>query len=517
MLTGEMLRRAAAQDPARTALIGERESMTYAEFDRAADRLANALNALQLGDRAKVAIMSTNCPAYAVLYFGIARTPCVSAHLSTRMVAAELAHVLQKVEAKLLFLESRFLPQVTAALGDLRQPPDLVVIDACPDEALPPGAVRLASFVAGAGADAMPEPFSDEHPLAITLTGGTTGFPKAVVVSHKARYATVVAAAHDFGLTAGDVVMASTPLFHTAGLFVWFVTAVMSGATIVFPPAWNVPRFMALVQKHGVTAAFLVPSQLADLVSHPEFAAERLGTLKNIGYAGAPMGRSLFTRIRDALPHVRFTENYGQSEACPITIRTPGSGDDKFGSVGRAAVNAEIGIFDRDGNLLPVGEIGDIATRGEQLFTEYFNDPEETAAAFRLGDGWLLTGDVGFVDDDGYLTLVDRSKDMLVSGGENVYPAEIENALYAHAAVAECAVFGVPDERWGEVPAAHVVLQPGADVTAEELMDFCAARIARFKRPRVIEFADALPRTPVGKIRKNVLRDPYWKNRRRKI
>jgi acyl-CoA synthetase (AMP-forming)/AMP-acid ligase II len=151
------------------------------------------------------------------------------------------------------------------------------------------------------------------------------------------------------------------------------------------------------------------------------------------------------------------------------------------------------------------------------LFDGYFNDPEETAKAFRLPDGWLLTGDVGFLDDDGFLTLVERSKDMLVSGGENVYPAEIENALYQHEAVVECAVFGIPDDRWGEVPAAHVVLSPDATVSEDELIDFCASKIARFKRPRVVKFVDSLPKTPVGKIQKNELREPYWAGKEKKI
>ena len=173
--------------------------------------------------------------------------------------------------------------------------------------------------------------------------------------------------------------------------------------------------------------------------------------------------------------------------------------------------------MDQEGNLLSAGEIGDIVTRGDQLFDGYFNDPEETAKAFSLPDGWLLTGDVGFLDEDGFLTLVERSKDMLVSGGENVYPAEIENALYQHEAVVECAVFGIPDDRWGEVPAAHVVLAPDALVSEDELIDFCASKIARFKRPRVVKFVDSLPKTPVGKIQKNELREPYWAGQEKKI
>lgn len=518
MLVGDFLRDSAARSPGRVALIGRGQRLTYAQFDAAANRLANALLELPLEKGAKVAILSTNCAEYAIAYFAIARTPYVSAHCSTRSIGSELAFVLNKVEAEVLFLESRFLAVIEVILRDLERPLRLVVFDpaGAVDHQLV-DAVSLGEFVSGKSA-APPSVVLDENDgLAITLTGGTTGFPKAVLVSHKARCASAVAAAVEFGLDESDIVAASTPLFHTAGLFVWFGTAVMQGTSIVLPEGWDPLEFMQLVEQEKITAAFLVPSQLNDLITHADFSVKRLKTLRNIGYAGAPMGRAMADRIRAALPDVAFTENYGQSEACPITIRCEKHGEGKRETVGRAAANVELAIVDLQGNVLPPGDIGDIVTRGDQVFDSYFNDPEETAKAFRLAEGWLLTGDVGFLDEDGFLTLVDRSRDMLVSGGENIYPAEIENALYQHAAVAECAVFGIPDDRWGEVPAAHVVLTPGATVSEEELIDFCAQKIARFKRPRITKFVDSLPKTPVGKIAKNKLREPYWAGHEKNI
>jgi acyl-CoA synthetase (AMP-forming)/AMP-acid ligase II len=422
------------------------------------------------------------------------------------------------MEAEILFFESCFSPLLDEVLTKLERSVRLIVIDQPDDtESRVTGAVPIEQFVTGKSAAAPAIAQEESDPLAITLTGGTTGMPKGVLVSHKARCASAVAAAGDFGLDESDIVAASTPLFHTAGLFVWFGTAVMQGATVVLPESWHPIEFSQLVEREKITAAFLVPSQLNDLITHPDFSIEPLKTLRNIGYAGAPMGRALADRIRAALPDVAFTENYGQSEACPITIRCEKHGSEKRETVGRAACNAEVGIVDDEGHMLAPGEIGDIVTRGDQVFDEYFNDPQETSDAFRLADGWLLTGDVGFLDDDGFLTLVDRSKDMLVSGGENVYPAEIENALYQHAAVVECAVFGIPDERWGEVPAAHVVLASDATVSEEELIDHCATKIARFKRPRVVKFVSELPKTPVGKIHKNELREPYWVGYEKKI
>ncbi len=518
MLVGELLSESALRAPDRVALIGRHQRLTYAQFDERANRLANALLALRLDKGATVAILSTNCPEYAIAYFAIARTPYVSAHCSTRSNVTELVYVLNKIAADVLFLEADFAPVIAAALLELDQPIRLILFDRPNDKTVQlPDAVHIDTFVDAESTESPGLALHAGDALAITFTGGTTGFPKAVLASHKARCASALAAAADFGLNENDIVVASTPLFHAAGLFVWFGAAIMIGTTVVLPTAWDPLQFMKLVEKEKITAAFLVPSQLNDLITCPEFSIAPLKTLRNIGYAGAPIGRALSQRIRTALPHVSFTENYGQSEACPITIRCERHGAEKQQTVGRAASNTDIGIVDHDGNLLPPGETGEIVTRGDQLFDGYFNDPAETARIFRLQDGWLLTGDIGFLDEDGFLTLVDRSKDMLVSGGENVYPAEIENALYEHDAVLECAVFGIPDERWGEVPAAHVVLSPDAAISELELIDFCAEKIARFKRPRVIRFVDSLPKTPVGKIQKNELREPYWVGHEKKI
>jgi acyl-CoA synthetase (AMP-forming)/AMP-acid ligase II len=380
MLVGDTLHNSASRAPDRIALIGRGRRLTYAEFEESANRLANALLDLRLDKGAKVAILSTNRPAYAIAYFAIARTPYVSVHCSTRSIASELAYVLNRTEAEVLILEAGLAPLIKAALPELERSPKLVLLD--PSTALE-GATHIDEFVSGKSADAPDITLDESDGLAITLTGGTTGLPKAVLVSHRARCASAIAAARDLGLGEDDIAIASTPLFHAAGLFIWFGTAVMQGATVVMSEAWDVPRFMQTVEKERVTAAFLVPSQLNDLITHPGFSATKLRTLVNVGYAGAPMSRALFDRVRSILPDISFTENYGQSEACPMTIRCDRDGDEKLGTVGKAAINAELGIVDLEGNLLPQGEIGDIVPRGEQVFDEYFNDTEETASAFR--------------------------------------------------------------------------------------------------------------------------------------
>ena len=537
MLTGEFLRLSARRAPGRTAIIGAGRRLTYRDLDAETNRVANFLLHLGADRETRAAIMSSNRPEYAAVYFGAARAGVMLAHISTRCTVDNLIYMLDLIGAEILFVEQQSAALVEQARASSPQLKHVIEIDSPRDgegfRRAPDGKRHLLdsardgeeSQVAptfrqliASMADTPPDvDIRDDDPLGVTFTGGTTGLPKAVLVSHRARAATAFAAAVDFGLGETDIVAAATPLSHCAGLFVWFAPAIMLGTTVVTLPGWDVEQFIAVTEREGITAAFFVPSQLNDLVSHPAFSAERLRTLTNVGYAGAPMGRSLLERVQAALPHVAFTENYGQSETCPLTIRCPEHGEDKLGTVGRPAFNVELNIVDTDGRSLPAGRIGEIVTRGDQLFDGYYRDPEQTNAAFPMRDGWLWTGDVGYIDDDGFLTLVDRSKDMLVSGGENIYPAEIENALYGHEAVAECAVFGIPDDHWGEVPAAHVVLSRNCSATESELIDYCASRIPRHKRPRLVRFVEQLPRTPVGKIRKAELRDRYWRGRDKRI
>jgi acyl-CoA synthetase (AMP-forming)/AMP-acid ligase II len=257
-----------------------------------------------------------------------------------------------------------------------------------------------------------------------------------------------------------------------------------------------------------------VPTQLGDLVRHPKFDPARLKTLRKIDYAAAPMPDALYARLTEAFPDAELRENYGCTEGGLVTVRRPQFNVAKRGSVGRAVLGLEIGIVDRDGKPLPRRAIGDVMVRGAASFLHYFGDPEQSAKVKRP-DGWVWTGDVGYVDEDDFLYLVDRSKDMVISGGENIYPKEIEDVLYHHAAVAECAVFGIPDERFGEALACHVVLKTGAAASPDALIEYAAAKLAHHKRIKLMKIVDVLPKTAVGKIQKNVIRDAYWEGKNR--
>jgi acyl-CoA synthetase (AMP-forming)/AMP-acid ligase II len=314
-----------------------------------------------------------------------------------------------------------------------------------------------------------------------------------------------------------DVVAIVTPLFHVAALNIMFQPAVLVGATCVFVTPWSVEGFMQACKRERITAAFMVPTQANMLVSSPAFDAARLRSWRKLSFAGAPMPDWVQKALKEKLPHLALTQIYGQSEVGVLTSLRDWNLPEKLGSIGRQAFNVDVALFKTDGTEAAPGEPGEIASRGDNLMSGYYNEPEQTAAVLRLGGGWLLTGDVGVRDEQGFITLIDRAKDMLISGGENVYPKEIEDVIYGLDAVAECAVFGVPDDKWGEVPAAYVALKPGTTLDPDEVIARCQRLLAEFKRPRLVRIVEDFPKTPIGKIQKNLLREPYWRDKPKKI
>ena len=266
-----------------------------------------------------------------------------------------------------------------------------------------------------------------------------------------------------------------------------------------------------------MTANFMVPTQAAMLLNDESFDPEALQSWRKVSFAGAPMPDWVQTELRSRLPELSLTQIYGQSEMGVIAVLRNWYLPEKLGSVGRQPYNVDVRIVDSEGCNIAPGEIGEVVSRGDNLMIEYYNEPEQTQEFFKLGDGWGWSGDLATIDEDGFITLIDRSKDMIISGGENIYPKEIETVIYELPQVAECAVFGVPDDKWGEVPAAYLQLKPNAELTEETVTEHCADKLARFKRPRTVRFVDDFPKTPIGKIQKNVLKETFWSGRRKKI
>jgi fatty-acyl-CoA synthase len=507
MLTGEILGRTAARFPDRTAIVAGERRLDYRALDREANRFAHALirHGLEPGER--IGILCGNRPEYAIAYFGIARAGGVSAHLSPRYMDDEIVHALAVVEARYAVVEAPLDATVQHIRARTPRLADVIVVG----DTSVPGGIAFDGMIEGMPEDDPGLTLDASDPGSITFTGGTTGLPKAALLTHAARSYWARVAVHDFGLGETDVNMMAAPLYHAAGGFIWFQPTVAAGGTSVLMTHWNGAEYIAEVERTGATGGFLVPAQIDMLLGDPTFEPNRLRSLKKLVFGAAPALAALLDRAEKALPWVEFIQNFGQTETGPLITQYPADRRRNTQSLGRARDLIEAGVFMAPGVPAKPGEVGEIAARGVHLMREYLAEADETAAFFRSGDGWGWTGDLATIDEDGQITLVGRVKDVIIAGGVNIYPAEIERVLAEHPSVEECAAFGIADERWGELPVAAVVAVDGADIDAQEVADFCAARLARHKRPRRIELLEALPRSPAGKVLRTVLAERFPK------
>ncbi len=506
MLTGDMLRRATARFPDKTAIIWGDRRTSYSDLNADANRFARALRAFGLEKGDKVGIVSRNRTEYGIVFFGAAKSGCVLVNVSVLYAPEELEYVLNKADVELLIYEDLFAEKIQAVLPKCPKIRHSIQLGAAFDD-----------FIAGESADEPDIALDERDPFCMTYTGGTTGLPKGVLASHRARAVTAHTVMVEEHIDERDTVGIVTPMFHIAALNIMFQPAILAGATTTLLSKWEPADFAKMVRDTQMTANFMVPTQAGMVMQDPGFDAADYATWRKVSFAGAPMPDWVQRAFFEKLPEVKLTQIYGQSEMGVIAVLPHWHLPERLGSVGRPAYNVDIACVRPDGTPVAPGEIGEIVSKGDNLMTEYYGEPEQTANFFRLKDGWGWSGDLATVDAEGFFTLVDRSKDMIISGGENVYPKEIEDALYEHDAVGECAVFGIPDDKFGEVPAAYIALKQGKTASEEEIVEHCATRLARFKRPRLVKFVDDFPKTPIGKIQKNFLKDPYWEQREKKI
>lgn len=509
MLTGDMLRRSAERFPEKAAILWEGHSLSYSDLNAAANRLANALIANGVKKGEKIGIVSRNRTEYAIMFFGAARSGAVLVNISTLYQPDDLAYVLEKADVTTLFYEDCFEAKIDAIRNRPPMLKNFVRIGQGGQDVL------FDRYSEGSSDDYPTIKIDFDDPFCMTYTGGTTGKPKGVLCSHRNRYITAHTVAVEEALDERDVIGIVTPLFHVAALNIMFQPAVLVGATCTLLSKWNVDDFVAMVQKTRMTGAFMVPTQVSMVVSDANLDIDALASWRKLSFAGAPMPDWVQRDMLRLLPKVEMTQIYGQSEMGVLTSLRSWYVKDKLGSIGRQAYNVDVALVDKDGVPVAPGEVGEVASRGSNVMLEYYNEPEQTASFWR--NGWAVTGDLATMDKDGFITLIDRAKDMIISGGENVYPKEIEDALYGLDEVAECAVFGIPDDKWGEVPAAYLLLRRGATLDEATIISHCEQRLARFKRPRLIKFVTDFPKTPIGKIQKNILREPYWEGKEKKI
>jgi acyl-CoA synthetase (AMP-forming)/AMP-acid ligase II len=497
----------ARRQPEAPAIEFDGATQTYRETCEAALRLANGLrqSGLRAGDA--VGILAGNSPAFLEIYLACQLAGLVAVPLNYRSVADDVAYVLGNCSARGAFVGADHRPVLDAAL------PRLPALR--PDRIIEIGSALHRHLRNDSAAGTLP-PVAPLAPATIFYTSGTTGFPKGAVMSHLNVLARLTSWGWEFGLNATDVVLIPGPVFHMSFSSIALIT-LAAGGRVVLMRDFEPGAALSLMGRFGVTWSFLVPKMTSMLLEAIAAGGDRgAGTrLRGLLSSGSPLGAEVLQSLVGAFPNARIADAYGWTETGWVSLCRH---DELLGgkrSVGRAAFGCELAVLDPDGNELPAGEVGEIHAANPISFLGYHGNPAATEAARR--GKWETGGDMGYLDSDGHLHLVDRKNDMIVSGGENIYPAEIERVLAQHPEILEVTVVGVPDDRWGESPRACVVLQQGASATPQELLAFCDGRIARYKLPRSVEFLDTLPRNAMGKVLRRALRERYWQGHAVKV
>jgi acyl-CoA synthetase (AMP-forming)/AMP-acid ligase II len=519
MYLTQALHRSVQQHPDRTAIHFAGRSLSFSMLlDRVA-RLAAALQSLGMGPGDRVGMLSFNSDRYleyqiAVPWGGGALNPC-----NIRWSAREILHSLNHSETNILLVDDAHCVQVEAfgaAFGGLRH------VIYCGDGETPPGMLGYEDLICNH--DPAPDAYRADDDLAgIFYTGGSTGFPRGVMLSHRNLISSALSLCGEGMARSGSVFLHAAPMFHLADMAMGLPHWLM-GNTHVMVPAFTPQGVIDAVAQYRVTHLLLVPTMIQRLVDHLSTmsAAADLTSLRLIAYGASPMSETLLLRATGALPHVGFAQVYGMTELSPLATINPAlfqsstpSEKARLRSAGRAGICTEVKIVDADGVEVPRGTTGEVIVRGPNVMQGYWKDLNATAAAIR--DGWMHTGDGGYMTDDGFIYIVDRFKDMIITGGENVYSAEVENIIMSHDGVTGCAAIGIPDDKWGETVHAIVTRSADSDVTSEALIAHCKANLAHYKCPRSVDFVAAFPLSGAGKILKTVLREPFWRGRERKI
>jgi acyl-CoA synthetase (AMP-forming)/AMP-acid ligase II len=497
-------------------IFGDRQQ-TWRQFVDRCSRWATVLQSLGMQPGDRVGMLALNSDRYLEYFYGTWWGGGAVNPVNIRWSAAEIAYSLDDCDTRILFVDDQF----KALAGELRSRSQcLTTVIYTGDGEVPDGLLGMEALLeAAAPADDAGRSGTD---LAVVMyTGGTTGFPKGVMLSHESLVANALSGV-GAGLTNADArALLIAPMFHIAIGALIHANMLVGGVNIIEPMFTPLATLQA-VQRHRVTQVMLVPTMIQLTVDHPDAGLYDLTTARAVLYGGSVISEAVLQRAMQRFPNADFIQAYGMTELSPcatyLSARDHRGESGKPGllrSAGRASLTTEVKVVDADGHEVPRGQVGEVAVRGANVMLGYWNKPEQTAAALR--HGWMHTGDGGYMDEDGYLFIVDRMKDMIVSGGENVYSAEVENALSRHLAVGASAVIGIPSDAWGEAVHAVVVLKPGASATPEELSAHCHGLIAGYKCPRSFELRDSLPMTGAGKIQKTELRKPHWEGRERRV
>ncbi|HUW64137.1 MAG TPA: long-chain fatty acid--CoA ligase [Spirochaetia bacterium] len=499
MTVFDLLARNAAKFPDQEALCCEGRRQTWQLLHGRALRLAGALAGRGIRKGDKVAIFLENCDQFVEIYFALAGLGAVGVPLNYRLTGNELSSILQNSESQALFYGARYRDTVQAVRSDLP------LLGLC-IEVGPSGGPYEEFLAGGKGSPAVT--VREDDPNLILYTSGTTGRPKGAVLSHANSIWNALNMVVECGFRHEDRCIIVPPLYHSAALNCWFLAHAFMGAASVVETSFQPAALLRRLTEETITNLFLVPAMYNFLLQQASTTEYDFSGVRIIATGASVMPVALKEGVRRLFPSAGIIDVYGLTEAGPgVTILKPADAFRKAGSVGKALVTVEVRLVDGSGRDVPCGGVGEIIVRGPTVMQEYYNLPEATRDA--LKDGWLYSGDLARTDEEGFLYLVDRKKDMVNSGGENVYPAEIEAVLAAHPGIMEVAVIGVPDPRWGEAVCAVVVPRSGESLTVAGVLEFTTGKLAGFKKPRRVVFTDVLPRNPSGKVLKTVLREKY--------
>ena len=490
----------------------------YIDFDRHTNQVANGLIALGVRPGERVAYLGKNCDLYFEALFGAAKAGAVMAPINWRLAPPEVAYIVADASAKVLFVGPEFIDQARSLLPTLPTVEAVIAVEG--------GAADWPDFIAwrDAQSDADPAVAIAHEDVALQLyTSGTTGHPKGAMLSHRAllkpRAAQREADSPWNRWSDADVSLVAMPVFHIGGTG-WGIMGLYNGAKGVVAREFDPNQVLDFIERDRISKMFMVPAAMQIVVRHPRAREVDFSCLKYLLYGASPIPLDLLKECMEVFG-CGFVQMYGMTETTGTIVALPPEDHDPKGhprmrSAGKPLPGVEIAILDEEGRALPPHQVGEIATRSAANMSGYWNLPEATAKTIDA-EGWLRTGDAGYLDEDGYVYIHDRVKDMIISGGENVYPAEVENAIFGHPAVADVAVIGVPDARWGEAVKAVVVKKAGAEVSPTEIIAWARERIAGYKAPKSVDFIEALPRNPSGKILRRELREPYWAGIERRV